>query len=67
MDESRQVVKRFLVHGSKVRLCQMRSKEEEEQGKPKVRPGLLLDFPDRVAQCTKWKIDRWKAQQSKKF
>ena len=68
VDESGQVVKRFLVHGYKVRLCFLGSEEEEEQGKPRVRLGLLPDFPGSEVSgpCTKWKIDRWKAQQSKK-
>ena len=46
VDEAGQVVRRFLVHGSKVRLCHWGNHEEDDQELWKVRPGLLQDFPD---------------------
>ena len=48
VDESGQVVRRFLVQGSKLRLCQLMQEGEKEQYRLDVRPGLLLDFPDRL-------------------
>ena len=46
VNESGQVIRRFLVHGSKIRLCHWSGQEEDEQEIWKVRPGLLPDFPD---------------------
>ena len=46
VDEAGQVVRKFLVHGSKVRLCHWGGQEEDDQELWKVRPGLLPDFPD---------------------
>ena len=46
IDESRQVVQRFLVHGSKVRLCQLGREQEDDQRCLQVRPGMLQDFLD---------------------
>ena len=46
VDEAGQVVRRFLVHRSKVRLCHWGSHEEDDQDIWRVRPGLLPDFPD---------------------
>ena len=38
VDESGQVVRRFLVHGSNVRLCQMGGQLEDDQRQWEVRP-----------------------------
>ena len=46
MDDGGQIVRRFLVHGSKVRLCHWSGKDEGEQELWRIRPGLLPDFPD---------------------
>ena len=45
IDKSGQVIKRFLVHLSKVRLCQLGRQQGDDQGHLKVRLGILLDFP----------------------
>ena len=46
IDESGKVVKRFLVHGSKVRLCQLGGEQEDDQRHVAVRLGMLPDFLD---------------------
>ena len=46
VNEAGQVIRRFLVHGSKIRLCHWSGREDEDQEIWKVRPGLLPDFPD---------------------
>ena len=45
-DESGQIIRRFLVHGSKVRLCQLGGQPEEDNRQWTVRPGMSPDFPD---------------------
>ena len=47
VNESGQVVRRFLVYGCKVRLCQMGGELVDDQRQWKVRPGMLPDFTDR--------------------
>ena len=46
VNEASQVIRRFLVHGSKIRFCHWSGHEDEDQEIWKVRPGLLPDFPD---------------------
>ena len=46
VDEAGQVVRRFQVHGSKVRLCYWGGQPEDEKQQWAVRPGMLPDFPD---------------------
>ena len=46
VDEVGQLVRRFLVHGSKVWLCQMGNEPVDDQNQWKIRPGMLPDFPD---------------------
>ena len=46
IDGAGQVVRRFQVHGSKVRLCQMAGQLEDDGRKNAIQPGVLPDFPD---------------------
>ena len=44
VNESGQVIRRFLVHGSKIRLCHWSGQEEDEQEIWKVQPGTSTNF-----------------------
>ena len=46
VDEAGHVVRRFHVHGFKVRLCYWGGHHEDDQQQWAVRPGMLPDFPD---------------------
>ena len=46
VDVAGQVMRRFQVHGSKVRLCHWGGHNEDDEQQWAVRPGMLPDFPD---------------------
>ena len=57
VDDGGQIIRRFLVHGSKVRLCHWSGKDEGEQELWKIRPGLLPDFPDSEVSAPLYQAD----------
>merc|ERR1711872_232538 len=46
IDSYGNVLRRFQVHGSKIRLCQMPGQLEDDGRKNAIQPGVLPDFPD---------------------
>ena len=57
IDKSRQVVRRFLVHGSRVRLCHLGGLQEDNLDQLKVRPSMLPDFPDSEASGPLYQVE----------
>ena len=57
VDDGGQIIRRFLVHGSKVRLCHWSGKDEGEQELWRIRPGLLPDFPDSEVSAPLYQAD----------
>ena len=54
------MVRRFLVHGSKVWLCHMGNEPVDDQSQWKFRPGMLPDFPDREVSCPMYRLGNHK-------
>ena len=56
------MVKRLLVHGSKIRLCQLGGEKEDDQGYLKVRPGMLLDLLDSKVSGLLYQVEELQAE-----
>ena len=60
--ESGQVVRRFLVHGSKVRLCQMGGEPSDDQRQRSMRLGMLPDFLDSEVSGPLYRWKEWQRE-----
>ena len=55
--------RRFLVHGSKVWLCQIGGQPEDDQRQWMIRTGMLPDFPDSEVSRPQHKWEEWQREE----
>ena len=58
IDGTGNIIRRFQVHGSKVRLCQTGGQTAEELRKLAIQPGMLPDFPDSEISGPLYQLDK---------
>ena len=66
VDKAGQVIRRFQVHGSQVRLCHLGGQPEDDCRQWAVRPGKLPDFPDSEVSGPMYSVDEPQGSQPPK-